>query len=220
MSRKRQIPRQQRQKLRCAIYTRKSSEEGLEQNFNSLHAQRDALFQAEKVAAMGQLLAGVAHELNNPLSTIVGYTQLLLRQVRDGAITERLDKIAKSAERCTRIVQNFLALARQHPPARQSVALTPLVEDALDLLAYPFKLDGIDPEHIARGASIRVDQRWPDEHLTRLGHVRDRRHAKPPSFPRVPAPHWSDTACVVSDRSQSRAVAFVAPVRGLLRAGG
>jgi len=109
-----------------------------------LHAQRDALFQAEKVAAMGQLLAGVAHELNNPLSTIVGYTQLLLRQVRDGAITERLDKIAKSAERCTRIVQNFLALARQHPPARQSVALTPLVEDALDLLAYPFKLDGID----------------------------------------------------------------------------
>ena len=81
-----------------------------------LEAQREALFQAEKVAAMGQLLAGVSHELNNPLSTIVGYTQLLLMRVGAGSMAEPLEKIAKSAERCTRIVTNFLALARQYPP--------------------------------------------------------------------------------------------------------
>src|SRR5207253_4813482 len=57
-----------------------------------LEAQREALFQAEKVAAMGQLLAGVSHELNNPLSTIVGYTQLLLMRVGAGSMNEPLER--------------------------------------------------------------------------------------------------------------------------------
>src|SRR5436309_7279250 len=101
------------------VYGRHVREEALRAHTARLEAQRAALFQAEKVAAMGQLLAGVAHELNNPLSAIVGYTQLLLQRVGADPMAEQLAKIARPAERCQRIATNLLALARQHPPARQ-----------------------------------------------------------------------------------------------------
>ena len=136
-------------------------EQQVTERTRELQAQREALFQTEKVAAMGQLLAGVAHELNNPLTTIVGYTQLLLSRVGNGPIAERLDKIAKSAERCTRIVTNFLALARQYPPERQLVALDQLVEEAVELLAYPFRLDGIE---VRRSFGSDLPQIWADPH--------------------------------------------------------
>ena len=126
-----------------------------------LEAQREALFQAEKVAAMGQLLAGVSHELNNPLSTIVGYTQLLLRRVGTGAMAEQLGKIATSAERCTRIVTNFLALARQYPPERQLVQLNQLVDDALELLSYSLRIDSVD---VVKRFAPDLPQLWADPH--------------------------------------------------------
>jgi signal transduction histidine kinase/CheY-like chemotaxis protein len=126
-----------------------------------LEAQREALFQAEKVAAMGQLLAGVSHELNNPLSTIVGYTQLLLMRVGAGPMAEQLQKIAKSAERCTRIVTNFLALARQHPPERQVTRLNQLVDEAIELLAYSLRIDNIE---VARRLAPDLPQLWADPH--------------------------------------------------------
>ena len=68
---------------------------------------------------MGQLLAGVAHELNNPLSVLTGQALLLQEALGDGPLGERADKIAKAAERSARIVRNFLALARHRPPERQ-----------------------------------------------------------------------------------------------------
>ncbi len=126
-----------------------------------LETQREALFQAEKVAAMGQLLAGVSHELNNPLSTIVGYTQLLLMRVGAGPIAEHLEKIAKSAERCTRIVTNFLALARQYPPERQLTRLNQLVDDAVELLAYSLRIDNVE---VIRRLAPDLPQLWADPH--------------------------------------------------------
>ena len=126
-----------------------------------LEAQREALFQAEKVAAMGQLLAGVSHELNNPLSTIVGYTQLLLMRVGAGSMAEPLEKIAKSAERCTRIVTNFLALARQYPPEQQVAQLNQLVEDAVEFLAYPLRIDNVE---VIRRLAPDLPQLWADPH--------------------------------------------------------
>jgi two-component system NtrC family sensor kinase len=136
------------------VYGRQVREEALEAHAAELEAevtarnreietQREALFQTEKIAAMGQLLAGVSHELNNPLSTIVGYTQLLRLRAGSGPMAEQLEKIEKSAERCTRIVTNFLALARQYPPERQIIDLNQLVQDAVELLAYPLRIDGV-----------------------------------------------------------------------------
>ena len=126
-----------------------------------LETQREALFQAEKVAAMGQLLAGVSHELNNPLSTIVGYTQLLLLRVRTGPMADHLEKIAKSAARCTRIVTNFLALARQYPPERQLTRLNQLVDDAVELLAYSLRIDNVE---VIRRLAPDLPQLWADPH--------------------------------------------------------
>src|SRR5882724_7262341 len=154
------------------VYGRQVREEALQAHAAELEAQvvarnreletqREALFQAEKIAAMGQLLAGVSHELNNPLSTIVGYTQLLLMRVGAGPMAEHLEKIAKSAERCTRIVTNFLALARQHPPERQLAQLNQLVDEAVELLAYSLRIDNVE---VVRRLAPDLPQLWADPH--------------------------------------------------------
>ena len=102
------------------------------------------LLQMEKLSAMGQLLAGVAHELNNPLAVISGQTQLLRLSSQAGPIASRLEKIAKAADRSVRIVRNFLALARERPPERTQVDLNTVVREAVELLAYELRTDNVD----------------------------------------------------------------------------
>ena len=103
------------------------------------------LVQSEKVAAMGCLLAGVAHELNNPLTVIVGSAQLLRLFANDpDAVARRVDSIDAAAERCVRIVRNFLSLARQRPPERTDVRLHDVVQGAVELLAYELRMDNIE----------------------------------------------------------------------------
>jgi PAS domain S-box-containing protein len=119
------------------ITERKRAEEQLQR-------QREALYQSEKLATMGQLLAGVAHELNNPLSVVMGQAALLQQSVRNKRQAERAAKIVQAAERCARIVGNFLALARQRPPTRQPVQLNTVVREAVELLAYPLRVDSVE----------------------------------------------------------------------------
>jgi signal transduction histidine kinase/ActR/RegA family two-component response regulator len=109
-----------------------------------LEVQREGLHQAEKVAAMGQLLAGVAHELNNPLAAILGYAQLLRMRATSGALAEQLGTIEQAAMRCARIVKNFLSLARHYPPERQSVSLNSIVGNSVEVLAYALRTDDVE----------------------------------------------------------------------------
>lgn len=97
---------------------------------------REALHQSEKLTALGALLAGVAHELNNPLSVVVGYCSMLRETEVEPATAARIEKIHAAAERCARIVRTFLAMARSRPPRREAVALGEVVLGALDLAAY------------------------------------------------------------------------------------
>jgi PAS domain S-box-containing protein len=111
---------------------------------DELGRQQAARIQSEKLADMGTLLAGVAHELNNPLTVVSGYSSILRQTLGDGPSRERLDRIAAAAERCVRIVRNFLALARQHPPERQKVDANRVVREAVELLAYPLRVDNVE----------------------------------------------------------------------------
>jgi PAS domain S-box-containing protein len=104
-----------------------------------LERQREALHQSEKLTALGSLLAGVAHELNNPLSVVVGQSMMLQESASDPKIAARAEKIRKAADRCARIVRTYLALARQRPRAIAPVNLNAVVEMAAELLGYQMR---------------------------------------------------------------------------------
>ena len=108
--------------------------------------QREALYQREKLSALGMLLAGVAHELNNPLSVVLGQAALMESMAADKQQSDRAGRIRNAAERCTRIIKTFLAMARDKPPSRVPVQINALIEPALDLVAYPLRSNDIKVE--------------------------------------------------------------------------
>ena len=109
----------------------------------TLAQQQESLHQREKLAALGALLAGVAHELNNPLSVVVARS-VLLEENGEPTTRHAATKIRTAAERCARIVRTFLSMARQHPPERVSVAINDVVDSALEITAYAVRTSGIE----------------------------------------------------------------------------
>ncbi len=117
--------------------------------------QQEALQQSEKMAALGGLLAGVAHELNNPLSVIVGQSTLLIESAQEPKVVTRGEKIFKAADRCSRIVKSFLALARRKPPERKAVAINEVVHSALELLGYQMRTENVE-------VNLELEDHLPD----------------------------------------------------------
>ena len=117
---------------------------------SALERSRETLYQNEKLSALGGLLAGVSHELNNPLSIVVAQAVMLERQGKGTELADRAAKILKAADRCARIVQTFLAMARQKAPERTAVDLNAVATAALDLAAYGLRTEGVTVErHLA-----------------------------------------------------------------------
>ena len=124
--------------LRDTIY-RKQAEAALE-------ATRASLVQAEKLSAIGTLVAGVAHEVNNPLAGALGRVELMLRRDPDEALKRDLQIIHDETMRAVRIMRNLLSFAREHNPEKTLVDVNEVIESTLALRAYEMRVNNVELE--------------------------------------------------------------------------
>jgi PAS domain S-box-containing protein len=114
--------------------------------YEDLRRTQEQLLQSEKMSAVGQLIAGVAHELNNPLTAILGYAQLLESEGLSDRAQDYVGKMFKQAQRTHRVVQNLLSFARQRTPERSEVDVRRSLEEVLALRDYDLKVNQIAVE--------------------------------------------------------------------------
>jgi two-component system NtrC family sensor kinase len=108
--------------------------------------QNEQLMLADRLASIGELAAGAAHELNNPLTSVIGFSQLLMDKDIPDDIREDLEIIYSEAQRAAGVTKNLLAFARKHRPVKQLNQINSIIEDVLKLRTYEHKIKGIEVE--------------------------------------------------------------------------
>ena len=114
--------------------------------YEDLRRTQEQLLQSEKMSAIGQLISGVAHELNNPLTAILGYAQLLESEGLGQRAADFVSKLFKQAQRTHRVVQNLLSFARQRKPEKQQVDVRKVLHEILALRDYDLRVNNIKLE--------------------------------------------------------------------------
>jgi two-component system NtrC family sensor kinase len=109
-----------------------------------LKSSYDLLLHSEKMALMGQVVAGIAHELNNPLTIVIGNVQLMMMRELNEKNVQSLTRIKDGAERASKIVKNLLTFARQETPERKPTDINSILTKALELRVYELKVSNIE----------------------------------------------------------------------------
>jgi signal transduction histidine kinase/CheY-like chemotaxis protein len=170
-----------------------------------LEDTQQQLLQSEKMASIGQLAAGVAHEINNPLAAIIGFTQIQLRGSPPTADRLALETVLGEARRAARIVKDLLTIARREESIhRQPVSLNEAVSYILSTQRYAIETRGIRVEFIAsptpvvvRGDPTQLEQVF----LNLLVNARQALETRSERVRREPRPHGSDWTPFISVRT-------------------
>ena len=117
----------------------------VQQAMQTLRDTQAQLIQTEKLSAMGKFIAGIAHELNNPLTGVIGFSQMLQESGIDDNQQSVLNRITGSAERCRRIVQSLLSFSRRQRPERKWTDVHQLIEAAIDEMNYDSSSVAVQP---------------------------------------------------------------------------
>ncbi|MCR4288474.1 MAG: ATP-binding protein, partial [Deltaproteobacteria bacterium] len=102
------------------------------------------LVHSDKLSSLGELVSGVAHELNNPLTGIMCYSELLMEEGLGDTVNAKLRKVNDATLRCKKIIDNLLTFARWHKPERRYESINKVVRDAVELRSYQLRVDNIE----------------------------------------------------------------------------
>jgi PAS domain S-box-containing protein len=120
--------------------------DGIMEDITERKQMQERLMMTDRLSSIGELASGIAHELNNPLTSVIGFSQLLIERDISADIREDLSLIYSEAQRAAGVVKNLLTFARKHAPVRQLSQINNIIEDVLRLRAYEQKVNNIEVE--------------------------------------------------------------------------
>jgi signal transduction histidine kinase len=133
----------------------------LEESLATMRETQARLIQSEKLTAMTEFISGIAHEFNNPLTGIIGYTEFLLETSADETDRTKLQKIHREALRCKQIVQDLCDFARCDKPEKKIIGIESVIRNAVDRNESDYHSEGITLSARLSGAKTRI---WGDPH--------------------------------------------------------
>jgi signal transduction histidine kinase len=134
----------QYQKLQMTVKQLQATQEDLQEHITAQQEAERRLVQAAKLAAVGEMAAGIAHELNNPLTTVIGFTELTMEEVSpDSRIRTDLELVLREAHRATDVVRRLLDFARQSESVRTHSEINEIVKEVLTLINHLLHTSGV-----------------------------------------------------------------------------